>query len=226
MYYVAPGDTPADIIVGTLNVTAIHIQWSPPLTPNGIIIFYTIYINDIPLLNVSAGSGIQNISVGGFFPHQMLNVRLSASTKAGEGLLTEPYNITTHESGTFLPSVIPHIYQIHSAVPSQVENLQVVALTPNSLSISWNPPTYPNGVLTGYTVLVENLINSTAIFSSSMSFLSTTIKSGVRKLNIISVSFTRYTHEELLFSIWIINSHTPTHCNSVCEYNTQTSCYV
>ena len=65
----------------------------------------------------------------------------------------------------------------------------MVALTPNSLSISWDPPTFPNGVLTGYTVLVENLINSSTIFSSSMSFLSATIKSGVRKLNMISVSY-------------------------------------
>ena len=89
-----------DVNVTTMNTTAIHIQWDPPLTPNGIIIFYTIYINGVALLNITATSGSQNSSVGGFTPYQTVNVSISASTEAGEGPLTVVHTATTHETGT------------------------------------------------------------------------------------------------------------------------------
>ena len=99
MSLLAPGDAPVDTSVTTLNSTAIHIQWDHPLTSNGIIIFYTIYINGVPLLNITATSDTQNTSVGGFTPYQTVNVRISASTEAGEGPLTVVHTVTTHETG-------------------------------------------------------------------------------------------------------------------------------
>ena len=94
--YSVPADELQDVIVVPLNSTTIKIQWSPPLIPNSIITFYTIYINDMPVLNVSG----QNSSVvGGFAPHQLLYVRLSASTEVGEGPWSECHSVTTHESG-------------------------------------------------------------------------------------------------------------------------------
>ena len=83
----------------TLNSTAIRIQWDPPLTPNGIIILYTVYINGIPIWNVRGSYGTQSTSVGGFTPYQVLRVSLSASTSVGEGPRTASQTVTTHESG-------------------------------------------------------------------------------------------------------------------------------
>ena len=37
---------------------------------------------------------------------------------------------------------------------------EVVALSPNLLRVSWEPPLSPNGVLTGYQVEVVNLIDT------------------------------------------------------------------
>ena len=85
--------------VNTLNSTAIHIQWSPPFTHNGIIIFYTIYIDGISVLNISATNGTQDSTIGDFLPNQRLDVHLSASTKVGEGPLTVTQSVTTNESG-------------------------------------------------------------------------------------------------------------------------------
>ena len=42
-----------------------------------------------------------------------------------------------------------------------VDIFEVVALSPNLLRVSWEPPLSPNGVLTGYQVEVVNLIDST-----------------------------------------------------------------
>ena len=91
--------TARNVILSTLNSTAVHIQWDPPLTPNGIIIHYTVYINDIQLRNVH---GTQSTSVGGFSPDQTVIVRVSASTTAGEGPLIAPLSVTTHETGIYI----------------------------------------------------------------------------------------------------------------------------
>ena len=42
-----------------------------------------------------------------------------------------------------------------------VDIFEVVALSPNLLRVSWEPPLSPNGELTGYQVEVVNLIDST-----------------------------------------------------------------
>ncbi|CAI8050352.1 Phosphatidylinositol phosphatase PTPRQ [Geodia barretti] len=160
---VSPADAPVNVIVEILNSTAIYIQWDPPLAPNGIIILYTVYINGSLLLNVNATSGTQNISLDGFSPYQIVNVSLSASTEVGEGPLTNTQSVTTHES-----------------VPGPVRNLKVVAPTAKSLHISWNPPRYPNGALTGYIVLVTS---TTEIISRIIAVHETIIiESGIRKL--------------------------------------------
>ena len=87
------------MVLKSLNSTTIRIQWSAPLRPNGIITYYTIYINGFPFLNVKATSGTHSTSVGGFSPNQALRVRISASTEAGEGPQTASKMVTTHGSG-------------------------------------------------------------------------------------------------------------------------------
>ena len=97
-YSSAPADEPQDVTVNSLNCTAILIQWNPPLIPNGIILFYAIYINNNITFNISAVNQ-NSFMFGGLSPYQLLNVRLSASTKVGEGPLTESQSVTTDESG-------------------------------------------------------------------------------------------------------------------------------
>ena len=93
--FAVPEDAPQELLVATLNSTAISVQWEPPLTPNGIIILYTIYINDCPVLNVSNHSCL----LDGFSPYEVVNVSVSASTKTGEGPQSEQRSETTHETG-------------------------------------------------------------------------------------------------------------------------------
>jgi hypothetical protein len=102
-----PADEPQDVMVNSLNSTAILIQWSPPHIPNGIILFYTIYIDNNITFNISAAN--QNSFMFGWLsPYQLLNVRLSASTKVGEGPLTESQSVTADESGCAPSHPGPH----------------------------------------------------------------------------------------------------------------------
>ena len=73
-----------------------------------------------------------------------------------------------------------------ATVPGPVEGLSITTSSYN-LNLTWQPPVYPNGVLTGYQVTVTNLINITEAFSypvgpNSQELI---IDSGIRKLIII-----------------------------------------
>ena len=87
-----------NVTVTVLNSTAIKVEWSPPQIPNGVIIHYTIYINDIAI-NISATSGDQSTVVNELAAFTTVNVSVSASTKIGEGPVSLQHNVTTHESG-------------------------------------------------------------------------------------------------------------------------------
>lgn len=99
LLYVVPMDPPISITVSVVNSTAIEVEWSPPETPNGIIIYYTIYINAIPTLNISAMVGNQSAVMEGLSPYQQVNVSISASNSAGEGPVSSQETVTTLETG-------------------------------------------------------------------------------------------------------------------------------
>ena len=95
-----PGDQPQNLFVVVSSPFAIFVRWEPPLTPNGVITQYTIYIDETPVLSVDGDT--HNAVVGSLSSNTMFNVSLSASTKIGEGPISEPEHVTTPESGELL----------------------------------------------------------------------------------------------------------------------------
>ena len=41
--HAAPSDPPRNVKVSALSSTTVHVDWDPPLSPNGIIQYYTVY---------------------------------------------------------------------------------------------------------------------------------------------------------------------------------------
>ena len=75
-------------VVTNTSSSSVVISWDLPLTPNGEIIRYTVYVNytngssTIPI----DSEGIQrNITLGSLQPYQLIEVQVSAYTSAGEG---------------------------------------------------------------------------------------------------------------------------------------------
>ena len=64
-------------------------------------------------------------------------------------------------------------------VPGAVENVEVTVLSDDIFHVTWDPPLSPNGVLTGYHIVVTDLINSSEIFTN-------VILPSVQELNITS----------------------------------------
>ena len=66
---------------------SVFIEWESPLTPNGIVIIYTVYVDynngSYDDFNVSAVE--KNFTLEKLYPYQLIGINLSASTIAGEG---------------------------------------------------------------------------------------------------------------------------------------------
>ena len=65
----------------------------------------------------------------------------------------------------------------HYTVPGPVTKLKVIALTEKVLHVTWGPPVTPNGVLTRYSVVVTDVIESRDV-------VNTTALPEVQELNI------------------------------------------
>ena len=65
-------------------------------------------------------------------------------------------------------------------MPGAVENVEVFARADYVLHVSWTPPLEPNGILTGYQVLVRNLIEATeSLYTTPSDVHDLTISSGI-----------------------------------------------
>ena len=75
-------------------------------------------------------------------------------------------------------------YGLYITVPGVVDRFEVVALSPNLLRVSWEPPLSPNGILTGYQVEVVNLIDSTdLLYLMAEDMQQHNISNGISKIN-------------------------------------------
>ena len=148
-------------------------------------------------------------------PFTDYTVSVSASTSAGEGEATE-VTIESPEAGEHssctLSSVLPSShFTLHTVKtnylplsspplePGSVENLMASfdedpSFNPDTrmhtleISISWDPPTQPNGEITGYTVAVYRTDNTSDIVYNNTMVTDTTVSPSVMVL-----PFTDYT---------------------------------
>ena len=71
------------------------VYWSPPLTTNGIITNYTVYVNG----SVACVIVDTNCTIGDLLPYQLSNVQVSANTSVGEGPKSAVFPVRAHQAG-------------------------------------------------------------------------------------------------------------------------------
>ena len=97
---IAPEDATANVRVTGTSPSSVFVSWIPPLTPNGDIIRYTLYVNysdGSPVAVMQSNSASTNFTVSGLQPYQRVSVMISASTTAGEGPTSETVSGRTRE---------------------------------------------------------------------------------------------------------------------------------
>ena len=143
-----PEDMIAPVVTLTVNQTVL-ITWVPPLTPNGVILAYTIeralVVNEVVGTIVSIAEGLPVTSQeyldsdNSLSPATTYSYRVSAANSVGS--VTSDFTSITLPDGT----------------PQDLSAPSVVSVSATSFTVSVTPPAVPNGVLTQYTLFGDNL---------------------------------------------------------------------
>ncbi|XP_069485396.1 phosphatidylinositol phosphatase PTPRQ isoform X4 [Ambystoma mexicanum] len=157
----APDSAPENVTYRNISSTEVIVSFLPPAIPNGIITWYTIYLQrangtEPRVINTTHLS--ENIK--GLKKYTAYTVEVSASTVKGEGVRRASMNILTEEDA---PSSPPR-------------SLSVKQLSDVIVKLSWKPPLEPNGIILYYTVRVWNDISSRNINTSETSLLLTDLE--------------------------------------------------
>ena len=88
-----PADPPVNLRVSVVDAISVHLSWSPPLTPYGYIVSYTILVEE-GLLGGNVTTLLVNSSLGtsytvtSLLPFTYYNFSVAASTRIGTGPFT------------------------------------------------------------------------------------------------------------------------------------------
>ncbi|XP_060100400.1 phosphatidylinositol phosphatase PTPRQ [Heteronotia binoei] len=136
----APTSPPRLLTVKQLSGVIVKLLWKPPLEPNGIILYYTIYIWNI-MVNRSINVTETSLEITDLEHNNEYHVYVTASTRFGDGNIRS--NMTSFKTSEGPPSDPP-------------KNIRYTNLTSSSIQIFWNPPQKPNGIIRFYSVYYKN----------------------------------------------------------------------
>uniref|UniRef100_A0A3B3D354 DCC netrin 1 receptor n=1 Tax=Oryzias melastigma TaxID=30732 RepID=A0A3B3D354_ORYME len=132
---------PRDLVPVLVSSRFVRLSWRPPEETGGGVQTYA----DSCLLcccrersvNVSEPESLE-LTVSNLKPEESYTFRVVAYNDIGPGESSAALKITTK----------PDL-----EVPSRVESLRALALSPTSIQVSWEPPSHPNGPILGYRLL-------------------------------------------------------------------------
>ncbi|XP_014873798.1 phosphatidylinositol phosphatase PTPRQ isoform X2 [Poecilia latipinna] len=139
----APGTPPQFLQARKLSDYEVELSWEPPLNANSEILYYIVRVwNETAETwqNVTGTSVVINVD-----SESRYNASVSSWTRLGDGGVLIYISFTTTEAEPFDPP----------------QNVTVVNVTASSVTLMWQPPTEPNGIIVHYTIYYTD--NSTVI---------------------------------------------------------------
>nr|XP_047132108.1 usherin isoform X3 [Hydra vulgaris] len=124
----------------------LSIAWAPPLVPNGLIVNYTVVINNELLDTLSGDRNFckqENLK-----PYTVYIIQIQVCNQFGCAL-----------SNSTLATTL-------SAAPSGMETPSVKSLSSTSIQINWKPPLNVNGVLIGYKVFRRAFLTCSGLLAT------------------------------------------------------------
>ncbi|XP_027399084.1 phosphatidylinositol phosphatase PTPRQ isoform X6 [Bos indicus x Bos taurus] len=171
----APDSPPQDFSVKQLSGVMVKLSWQPPLEPNGIILYYTVYVWDrssLKTVNVTETS----LEFSDLDHNVEYNAYVTASTRFGDG--EKRSNIINFRTPEGAPSDPP-------------KDVQYSNLSSSSILLFWTPPSKPNGIIQYYSVYYRN---TSGTFIQNISGFQTEAKLvGLEPVSTYSISITAFT---------------------------------
>jgi len=134
-----------------LTATSIHVFWSPPAEPNGIIDNYTVEYMELPTGENFTKEGIRATmaDLTGLMEYERYIVVVYAFTDKGRGEGSDQLMVRTLEH-----------------FPDEPTNFNVAPINSTALNASWGAPVDPNGILEGYQLCLELIPEDAAYLGS------------------------------------------------------------
>uniref|UniRef100_A0A2K6EQW0 Phosphatidylinositol phosphatase PTPRQ n=1 Tax=Propithecus coquereli TaxID=379532 RepID=A0A2K6EQW0_PROCO len=124
----APDSPPQDFSVKQLSGVTVKLSWQPPLEPNGIILYYTVYV-------------CSNKKLGVVNSHMVLCLE---------------YNDISDILGTTSTVFLFSCFVCFIAPSDPPKDVHYVNLSSSSIILFWTPPSKPNGIIQYYSVYYRN----------------------------------------------------------------------
>uniref|UniRef100_A0A8B9MZK4 Phosphatidylinositol phosphatase PTPRQ n=1 Tax=Accipiter nisus TaxID=211598 RepID=A0A8B9MZK4_9AVES len=136
----APSSPPESLSVKQLSGVTVKLSWKPPLEPNGIILYYTVYVwNKMSKRSVNVTE--TSLQFTDLEKNSEYSAYLTASTRFGDGNIKS--DTITFRTSEGAPSDPP-------------KDVVYRNLTSTSIMLFWSPPQKPNGNILYYTVYYKN----------------------------------------------------------------------
>nr|XP_015286745.1 PREDICTED: phosphatidylinositol phosphatase PTPRQ isoform X1 [Macaca fascicularis] len=170
----APDSPPQDFSVKQLSGVTVKLSWQPPLEPNGIILYYTVYVwnrSSLKTINVTETS----LELSDLDYNVEYSAYVTASTRIGDGKTRS--NIISFQTPEGAPSDPP-------------KDVYYVNLSSSSIILFWTPPSKPNGIIQYYSVYYRNtsgtFIQNFTLHEVTNDFDNMTVSTIIDKLAIFS----------------------------------------
>ncbi|KAK2515189.1 Ptprq [Columba guinea] len=136
----APSSPPESLSVKQLSGVTVKLSWKPPLEPNGIILYYTVYVWN-KMSKRSANVTETSLEFRDLENNSEYSAYLTASTRFGDGNIKS--DVITFRTSEGAPSDPP-------------KDVVYRNLTSTSIRLFWSPPQKPNGNIRYYSVYFKN----------------------------------------------------------------------
>ena len=152
--------------------TTVLFTWAKPATPNGKIIKYFLIVTNLDTLarydytiNVTANQVTVSQITDGFSPYQNYTANVSASTIFGAGPVATTTGRTLPDGKIIIIVLKLCLYYSASSSPNLIMSPVIInsltvaytvpVLNDTTINITWSPPSYPNGEITGYIARIS-----------------------------------------------------------------------
>ncbi|XP_048405543.2 phosphatidylinositol phosphatase PTPRQ isoform X2 [Stegostoma tigrinum] len=178
-----PGSPPQSVKTNQLSATTVLLSWKPPLEPNGVILYYTIYVwsttTQLVLNETETSVLLKNLD-----NNTEYYAFVTASTRLGDGGM-KSNNVTFRTSE-------------NSRIPEGT--ISYVNKSSTSVQVFWNLSSKATGYVQYYTIHYRN---TSAVFTQNITDIDQTSLSENANVTILLINLAKFSHYE----IWMTASN-------------------
>ncbi|XP_048463873.1 phosphatidylinositol phosphatase PTPRQ [Rhincodon typus] len=178
-----PGSPPQSVKTKELSSTTVLLSWKPPMEPNGVILYYTVYVwsttTQLVLNKTETSVLLKNLD-----NNTEYYAFVTASTRLGDGGM-KSNNVTFRTSE-------------NSRIPEGI--ISYVNKSSTSVQVFWNLSSKPTGYVQYYTIHYRN---TSAVFTQNITDIDQTSVGENANVTILLINLAKFSHYE----IWMTASN-------------------